>query len=203
MQAAQLLNGKPQGFPAIRRGMPPDEGALVLRARELDPETWTDIYQRYYQRIYSYLYYRLGRTEVAEDLTSTVFIEALERIGSFEYRGLPLISWLYRIAHNLAVSYLRRQKASASEPLGEEVPWRGALPEEQAERAATAREVNQALQVLTEDQRQVVLLKFVSDMSNAEVAQIMRKPEGAVKSLQHRALDSLRRVLGGEESNDR
>ncbi len=179
-----------------------DEAVLIQKAKDFDSEAWAQIYRRYYPKIYTYLHYRVGDVDLAEDITASVFLHAVERIKSFTYRGFPLSSWLYRIAHNQMVDHFRRKAKVATKPLTEELlAKRGGVPEEM-EGALVREDLSSALKNITEEQQQVVLLKFFGGLSNAEVARIIRKPEGAVKALQHRALASLRRILGTEGKNE-
>ncbi|MBI4759477.1 MAG: sigma-70 family RNA polymerase sigma factor [Chloroflexi bacterium] len=172
-----------------------DEVLLVDRLKRNDAGAWTQIYDRHYQQIYNYLYYQLRGASEAEDLAAEVFLRAIEAIGSYTPRGLPLVSWLYRIGHNLVVDHLRRQSRRDQLPLQESLVWdhesSGGLLESKIEKE----ELLRALQYLTVDQRQVLILKFVQEMDNSGVAQVLGKTEGAVKSIQHRALASLKRVL--------
>ena len=176
-----------------------DEASLVARAKDLDPGAWTDLYERYHARIFTYLRYRVGSDEVAEDIAATVFLEAVERIGSFTYRGVPVSAWLYRIAHNLAADHLRRNSRRPVEPLDDGVRASSTTPDDIVERDLARQDLAVALEALTDDQRQVVLLKFIGGFTGAQVAEILEKPEGAVKSLQHRALKALRRTLERED----
>ncbi len=173
-----------------------DERELIRRAQECDSQALADIYERYYQGIYSYIFYRVGDDSLAEDLTSEVFLKALEAIESYTFRGIPLSAWLYRIAANLVVDYFRRQPKQPNLPLEETKLFSNDNPAELLERGLTAGELRKALSKLTEEQKQVIILKFVNGLSNAEVAKVLGKTEGAVKSLQHRALASLARHLG-------
>ena len=178
-----------------------DEAILIQKAKDFDSEAWVQIYRRHYPKIYAYLRHRLGDVDLAEDIAASVFLHAVEAIGSFTYRGFSLSSWLFRIAHNQAVDHFRRKAKVKTEPLTEELVAKGGPVEEAMEEVLVREDLNLALRNITEEQRQVVLLKFFSGLSNAEVARIIGKPEGAVKALQHRALASLRRILGTEERN--
>ncbi len=179
-----------------------DEAILIQKARDFDSEAWAQIYARDYPRIYAYLYRRLGNIELAEDIAATVFLHAVERIGSFTYRGFSLSAWLFRIAHNQSVDHFRRKAKVATEPLTEELSIMEDTVQETVEKTVIREELSLALENITEEQRQVVLLKFFADLSNAEVARIMGKREGAVKALHHRALASLRHILKMEERNE-
>ncbi len=178
-----------------------DEAILIQKAKDFDSEAWTQIYRCHYPKIYAYLRHRVGDIDLAEDIAANVFLHAVEGIKSFTYRGFSLSAWLFRIAHNQVVDHFRRKAKVATEPLTEELPAKEAGVQEAMEGGLVREELSLALKNITEEQRQVVLLKFFGGMSNAEVAQIIRKPEGAVKALQHRALASLRRILGTEGRN--
>ncbi len=198
-----ILNGQAEArlarIAAAPRRRFRSEAALVDAARSLDTAAWSEIYDRHYDRVYAYLYYRFGRREVAEDLAADVFVRALSGIRTFSYRGTPLLAWLFRIAHNVAVDH--RKAASRRDMLDtpgldvEAAVAQGDLAEEAAQR----QDVRAALTRLTEDQQQVLFLRFYQGMSNADVAVVLRKGEGAVKALQVRALKSLRRLMGGSD----
>jgi len=169
-----------------------EEKGLIRRAKECDEAAWAEIYERHKQNIYRYIYYRVSNASLAEDLTQEVFLRALESIDSFAFRGIGLSSWLYRIARNLVIDHYRRQPERAELPLEEGLL---AAAEEDLGRQ---QELREALDCLTDEQREVVILRFVNGLSTAEVAQVLDKSEGAVKSLQHRALAALGRILKGE-----
>ena len=188
-RATQALEGEP---PA--RQAPDDEAQLIEAARRLSERAWAEIYQRHAQQVYSYIYFRLGDQHVAEDLAADVFVKAIAGIKGYVYRGTPLLAWLYRIAHNVTVDYRKaqaRRMQHRSDENAEEVQERGDPLGELDERS----DMLNAIRALTEDQQQVIILRFYHGMSNAEVSRVMGKPEGAVKALQTRGLRSLRRVL--------
>jgi RNA polymerase sigma-70 factor (ECF subfamily) len=168
------------------------EEALVLQAQARSPEAWALIYERHFGRIYSYVFYRLRDRELAEDLASQVFVEALVGIARYRYTGRPLLAWLYRIAHNITVDHVRRATRD---------PSRHQLPEEihggdSTEPLAQRADIANALARLRPEQQQVVILRFMEGLTSNEVAQVMSKSEAAVKALQVRALQTLRRELG-------
>ena len=175
----------------------PDDDALVARARKLDDEAWQIIFNRHYPRIYSYLYYRVGDADVAEDLSGEVFERAVKNIHRFKPRDGGLAGWLTRIAQNLAHDYYRRRKVRPPDPLELNEEWMstGDDPARNVLANEGAFYLYQALQKLTPDQRDVILLRFIAQMRTPEVAKTMNKTVGAVKALQHRALASLRREL--------
>ncbi|MBI2855559.1 MAG: sigma-70 family RNA polymerase sigma factor [Chloroflexi bacterium] len=179
--------------------LPSDEEELVQRARKLDSEAWVEIYQRHFPSIYAYLLRRTGDPAVSEDLASSVFLGALERIGSFNYRGVPLVAWLFRIAHNQLVDHWRRSEHLSNSPLPEQQSNPGSSPQEELELSLLRQDLQRALAKVTEEQRQVLLLRFIHGLGIKEIAYTLNKPQGAVKALQHRGLASLRRILSRGE----
>lgn len=173
-----------------------EEHDLIRRAQEYDPVAFGEIYERYYVGVYKYIYYRVGEQSLAEDLTMEVFVKAMEAIDNFSFRGVPFSAWLYRIASNLVIDHFRRQPVQPSLSLEEKLVAAVEHPTQVLESQFAHQALQKALSELTDDQQQVIVLKFVDGLSNLEVAQILGKTEGAVKSLQHRALASLGRVLG-------
>ncbi len=201
MRPAVYLEKAGTGILLDTQGELSDEAILIQKAKDFDSEAWAQIYRHHYPKIYAYLRHRVGDIDLAEDIAASVFLHAVEGIKSFTYRGFSLSAWLFRIAHNQVVDHFRRKAKAATEPLTEKLSAKGDGVQEAVEGALVREELSLALKNITEEQRQVVLLKFFGGMSNAEVARIIRKPEGAVKALQHRALASLRRILGTEGRN--
>jgi len=173
--------------------------ALVERAAH-DKAAFGELYERYVKRIYNYIYYRTGSAQDAEDLTARVFFRAMGHIESYTDRGVPFQAWLYRIAHNLTANWHRDQGRRkivsledyiASELIGD-APDRAVEDQEEIDRLRAV--VNR----LPEERQQLLTLKFVDGMSNAEIGQIMERTEGAIKSLYHRTLLALRDELQSE-----
>jgi RNA polymerase sigma-70 factor (ECF subfamily) len=175
-----------------------DEALLVRRAKQGDEAAFGEIYTRHHDAVYAYLYYRVNDVQVAEDLAGEVFVRLVAKMNKFTYRGRPILAWLYTIARNLLIDHRRRQAQSGTLALEEgwETPDPG--PPEVTQRGLTRDCLLRALQRLTEDQQRVLLHKLIEGRSNAEVAGLLGKTEGAIKSLQHRALDSLRRAVKEE-----
>ncbi len=176
-----------------------DEASLIERAKRYDQKAISALYERHAQSIYRYIYYRVGDVNVAEDLTADVFLKALEGLEGFTYRGIPFSAWLHRIAHARVMDYFRQQARRELLPLDERLLATGKGPQATIEARLDHEELQSAIAQLTTDQQQVIILKFVEGLSNAEVARILGKSEGAVKSLQHRALNSLQRIIRREE----
>ena len=171
---------------------------LVARAQAGDRVALEDLYLMHFDRIYSYLQMTTGNRHDAEDLTNQTFVKMLESIGRFQWRKAPFSAWLFRIAHNLAIDHFRSRRRWQPEEEPPEPPdadHRSA--EDEAMHAIGRRSMLEMIEDLSEDQQQVLMLKFVFNFSNGEAATILGKSEGAVKSLQHRALASLQRQLAG------
>ena len=169
---------------------------LVDRGKQGDRDALEELYLLHFDRIYSYLHMSVGNRHDAEDLTTQTFLKMLEAIGRFEWKAVPFSAWLFRIAHNLAMDHFRASKRVQPE---DEVPEPPGTEEASAEFHAL-HSIGKASMLdliagLSPEQRQVLTLKFVFNFANAEVATILGKTEGAIKSLQHRALASLQKQL--------
>ncbi|NPV85004.1 MAG: sigma-70 family RNA polymerase sigma factor [Anaerolineae bacterium] len=171
-----------------------DEQQIVLRATNGDAEAFTILYERYVHRIYNYLFYRTGNALEAEDLTARVFYRALGRIASYRHKGIPFSAWLYRIAHNLVANWYRDNSRKREVPLEEHGQMRTHVehPEVTIMQNFDNEKLIKAIRKLSPDRQQLIILKFVEHMSNAEIAVIMRRSEGAIKSFYHRTLIALR-----------
>jgi RNA polymerase sigma-70 factor (ECF subfamily) len=144
--------------------------------------------------IYRYVFSRVQDASVAEDLTAEVFVKALESLPAYEFKGSPIQAWLYRIAHARTVDYWRRQQRRQEIELEDTVPADGPLPPEVLDLEAQWVTAMNLVAQLTDDQQDVLILRFVGDLSLSEVARTLGKTTGAVKALQHRALASLARL---------
>lgn len=176
-----------------------DERTLVRRAIARDREAFGVLYDRHVVRVYRHLYYLVGNAAEAEDLTAQAFLQAWEAIDRYQIRGAPFISWLLRIAHNLGVSYLRSKKENAQLPETLEDRTSKRDPEELAHQQLQLEKIRQAILRLRDEQRQVILLRFVEDLDYPEVAQIVGKSVAAVRVIQHRALNALRKQIQQDE----
>jgi RNA polymerase sigma-70 factor (ECF subfamily) len=169
---------------------------LVERAQKGDREALEELYLIHFDRIYSYLQMTVGNRHDAEDLTNQTFVKMLERIGSFEWRKVPISAWLFRIAHNLAMDHFRAHRRwQPEEETPEPADSAELSAEEEAMQSIGRQSMLEMIEGLSPDQQQVLTLKFVFNFPNGDVATILGKTEGAVKSLQHRALASLQREL--------
>ena len=172
-----------------------DEEKLAGRAREGDQAAFAQLYEEHFDRIYRYVAIRIGDRIEAEDMTQQVFVNALHSISSFKWKGVPFAAWLFRIAHNQVVDYLRKKTRRTTVPLDESLISSDSNPQLMAEHNLDVEQLLLATRRLTEAQREVVSLRFAGGLSIAEVAKIMGKSQGAVKALQHSAIVALRRVL--------
>lgn len=174
------------------------EWQVVRRAQQYDDDALHELYETYYPKIYNYAFLQMGDVQAAEDLASDVMLKMLESIHKYNFRGLPFGAWVFRIARNRLIDLHRRRKRRGEVDLSETISGTLASPESMAERALERGQLQVALKHLTDEQRQVIVLKFIQGFDNRSVGRIMGRSEGAVKSLQHRALGALRRVLAQE-----
>jgi len=179
--------------------MSKDEARLIQRAKKGDPSAFAELYDRYQPAVYRYIFYRVDDVATAEDLTSEVFVRLVEKIARFTYRGRPLLAWLYTIARNLVTDYHRQAGRSLPLSFDDRLIADVTDPKETIEHRLTQHRLAVAIARLTEDQRQVILLKFVEGLDNETVARMLGKSIGAVKALQHRALAALRHILERNE----
>jgi RNA polymerase sigma-70 factor, ECF subfamily len=181
-----------------RSKAPPQEEVrrLVERAQRGNREALEELYLLHFDRIYSYLHMSVGNRHDAEDLTTQTFLKMLESIKRFRWQSAPFSAWLFRIAHNLAMDHFRAHRRWQPE---EDVPEPPGLAEPSAESQAMQSigraSMMEMIETLSAEQQQVLTLKFVFNFANAEVATILGKTEGAIKSLQHRALVSLQKKI--------
>jgi RNA polymerase sigma-70 factor (ECF subfamily) len=169
---------------------------LVERAQDGERDALEELYLLHFDRIYSYLHMSVGNRHDAEDLTTQTFLKMLEAIGRFRWRSAPFSAWLFRIAHNLAMDHFRAARRTQPEDEVPEPPGSEEVSaEEQAMHSIGRQSMLELIEKLSAEQQQVLTLKFVFNFPNAEVATVLGKTEGAIKSLQHRALVSLQKQL--------
>lgn len=172
---------------------------LVELAKGGRREAFGELYERYAEKIYSYVYFRTGNHHDAEDLTARVFFRAMAHIESYTERGVPFQAWLYRIAHNLVANWHRDQGRRRIIPLDEFIAsnMKSDAPDKQAEESEEREALKRAIRRLPEERQQLLALKFVDGLSNVEIGEVMDRTEGAIKSLYHRTLIALRDDLQG------
>jgi RNA polymerase sigma-70 factor (ECF subfamily) len=175
------------------------DSALLGRVKQ-DPQAFGVLYERYVRRIYNYVYYRTGNHHDAEDLTARTFHRALKHVPRYVDRGVPFSAWLYRIAHNVVANWHRDRSRRQVISIDDLV-----MPVRSVDNPATVAEEKDKQDMLLEvvrrlppERQQLLILKFVEQMSNAEIAGVMGRTEGAIKSLYHRTLVALRGELINE-----
>jgi RNA polymerase sigma-70 factor (ECF subfamily) len=207
-----MLKIRPWRRPANTQDLTQLSDTELVEVAKGNKEAFGVLYERYVEKIYRYIYYRTGNHHDAEDLTAGVFFRAMGHIESYTERGVPFQAWLYRIAHNLMANWHRDRGRRKIIPLEDFV--NAGLPYDAPDIATEDKEERDALlgavSRLPEERQQLLMLKFVSHLSNAEIGQIMDRTEGAIKSLYHRTLIALRedmetpsRGQGDAASNDK
>jgi RNA polymerase sigma-70 factor (ECF subfamily) len=166
----------------------------ILRAQQGHLDPLSAIYQHYHQSIFRYLYYRVGDQQTAEDLTSDVFLRMVRSLAGYRLQGIPFQAWLFRIARNIAIDHFRQHRAHPAVELPENQP-EPATTEQTIERRLTSERLQHALTQLHEEQRDVIVMRFVLGMNLAETAQTIHRSEDAVKGLQRRGLMALKENL--------
>jgi len=184
-----------EGDPTHRERQAPDDVQLLVERAKRDPEAFGELYDSHFDRIYAYIYRKTGDRQIAEDLTSETFMKALAHIQGYRYTGQPFAAWLYRIAANAVTDHFRSRRVTTSLDEGLQLPDRGTSPEEAALRLDDQQAVARAIQSLSPDQQDVILLRYSSDMKLRDIGQVIGKTEGAVKALMFRALNSLKGKL--------
>lgn len=180
--------------------VPPDEVTLVERAAHSDPEAIASLYDLYAPRIYNYIYHRLSDPITAEDLTGQTFLRMIEALRSDRGWRSSFSGWLFRIAHNLVIDHYRRRSQAEFSDLDDfpNIPAHDSDPYKAAAAILDSDALVRAINELTEEQAQVIALRFLEGYSITEVAAFMDKTEGAIKALQYRAVASLRRIMLGD-----
>jgi len=181
-----------------------DESLLVEQAKS-DLTAFGLLYEKYIQKIYNYIYYRTGNHHDAEDLTAKTFQRAMKHISRYEQRGVPFSAWLYRIAHNVVANWHRDQSRRKVIALDELVLYyqQRHSPEGLVEANEEKSELLKIIRRLPADRQQLLILKFVEEMSNEAIGQIMGRSEGAIKSLYHRTLIALRKKMSPKSEKPR
>jgi RNA polymerase sigma-70 factor (ECF subfamily) len=172
-----------------------EERLLVQRAIERDTAAFAQLYDKHVVRVYRHIYYMVNDNREAEDLTAQTFLKAWEAIDRYKERGAPFVAWLLRIAHNLTVSFLRakRDHSALDDTFVDSKMHRN--PEEALQQTTEEKSVRDAVLQLRDEQRQVIMLRFVEELDYREVAAMIGKSVPAVRVIQHRALGNLRKIM--------
>jgi RNA polymerase sigma-70 factor, ECF subfamily len=177
-----------------------DEQNMIRLSQAGDQEMFARLYDTYVERIYRYIYFRVADAEMAEDITSLVFLKVWEKIGTYQAGESPFMAWLYRIAHNAVIDHYRTRKVSISLDEANPIELSHADQiDEKLDLQVKSQQLREALQELTEEQQQVLVLKFVNGLSTLEIAQQLGKRQGAVRALQMRGLQTLAQYPGLQE----
>lgn len=160
--------------------------------------TLASLYDEYFNKIASYAFARLGERTAAEDIAGEVFLKALESLDSYKERGIPMQSWLFKIAHNLVIDYRRKEFKREIVPIESVQIEDDTNIQEVAEANAERERVSKALDQLTPEQRQVIELRFFGELTSEEAGQVLNKKSGAVRQMQSSALKILRTTLSSQ-----
>ncbi len=170
-----------------------DDSTFIEKAQKGDGEAFGKLYDAYVTRIYRFIFLRVGNRHDTEDLTQQVFMNAWQHVGDYEAKGFPFTSWLYRIAVNAVIDHYRTARSTQPlETVPEEIVAQPARFEEDLGHALDFNRIRTALVHLEEDQQNVILMRFVDDLTTREIAQALGKTEGAIRVIQHRALKLLK-----------
>jgi RNA polymerase sigma-70 factor (ECF subfamily) len=185
---------------ATRTGPPLlEEPHLIDQARSGDPQAFARLYDAYVERVARYVYFRVSDSKDMEDLVSQVFLKAWENLERYKTGSSPFLAWLYTIARNLVIDHYRTKKEVL--PLEEAIalPSDLAMPDEEAQTRFDLQAMRDALQFLSADQQQALILKYIAGLPNDSIAKIMNKQEGTVRGLQMRGLQTLARYMKEKE----
>ena len=169
----------------------PDERRLVQKAKAGDPEAFAQLYDAYVDSIYRYIYFRVSDDVLTEDLTSQVFLKAWEYLDRYQAGSSPYIAWLYTIARNLVIDHYRTKRDTVNLDDIVHIRAHEPSPDDEVQSRFEIQEMRAAIQYLTDEQQQVLILRFIAGLSTERVAEIMEKRESAIRALQMRALQSL------------
>jgi RNA polymerase sigma-70 factor (ECF subfamily) len=174
------------------------DDALIARATAGDEGAFARLYDTYYDRVFRYVLYRVGRVEDAEDLAQKVFLQAWRALGRYHRTEAPFVAWLLTIAHNSTVSFFRSQRPADTLEFDvvDRSPWHD--PDTTLESRYEQERIRKAILELSSDQQQVVTMHFLEDFGYPDIAAALGKSEGNVRVIQHRALQQLRKFLGKE-----
>lgn len=166
-----------------------------MEARRANETVLATLYEEYYDKITRYAYTRIGNKTDAEDIAGEVFLKALESLKSYKERGIPMQAWLFKIAHNLVVDYLRKMSKHKTVPIDTVPVEADTNPVTVAEKNIELERVNRAMEQLTREQREVLGLRFLGGLTSREAGSILNKSDGAIREMQRAAMEKLRKLL--------
>ena len=179
----------------------PDERHLVEQAKAGDAEAFGQIYGACVDRVYRFIFFRVSDVPTAEDLTSQVFLKAWQNLGRYHPNG-PILAWLYAIARNTVIDHYRTFKQTVSLDEAAPIAARDDKLDEVVEFQFEMSSLQESMQYLTEEQQEVLILKFIAEFDTAQIAKKMGKSEGAIRALQMRALQALAKVMVKDEKEE-
>ncbi len=172
------------------------EEKIIEAARRGDSGSFDELYSHYVPPIYRFIYMKVTHREEAEDLTHDVFMSAWQNLHRYRIEGFPFSSWLYQIARNRVIDYYRLKRTAVSlDDAKARLVKAESFVEEGIDRELSVDRVKRTLENLTNDQQDVIIMKFIEDLSNTEIAAALEKSEGAIRLIQHRALNELKRLI--------
>ena len=173
-----------------------EEELLIKKAQDGDSQAFGQIYDFYLPKIYRFVFIKVSNRGEAEDLTQEIFLSAWQNIKGFQFQGFSISSWLYRIAYNEVIDFYRTRKQHETiEALPEDILAELPKTDQNLDRALEIKKIKIVIQKLESDQQNVLIMKFVDELSNKEIAQVLDKSEGAIRVIQHRALKQLKSYL--------
>ena len=178
-----------------------NEKRLVEQAKSGDAEAFGKLYDAYVDRVYRYIFFRVSDVPTAEDITSQVFLKAWQNLGRYQPKG-PILAWFYAIARNTVIDHYRTYKQTVSLDAAAPLASKDDKLDDWVESKSDMNKVQESLQYLTEEQREVIVLKFIAEFDTGQIAGRMGKSEGAVRALQMRALQTLSKVMKKEDEEE-
>lgn len=174
-----------------------DDNQLIIQAKDGDAESFGELYERNVNAVYRFLYARLDNSMDAEDFTEEVFLRAWNSLSGYHERGVPFLAFLLIIARNVLIDHYRRNGRSPQQVTIEDIQLKDTNPDPDELTAMNLKhqEIHQALGQLRDDYQEVLVLRFLNDLSPNETAQVMKRSTGAVRVLQHRAIAALRKTM--------
>jgi len=161
-------------------------------------EELANLYEEYFDKIAHYIFIRINDQKEAENLASETFLKALKSLDSYQERGIPMTAWLFKIAHNLVVDYIRKMAKRRTVSIDSVVLRDDNDPADTAEKSIEFERIKYAMKQLTSEQREVINLRFFGGLTSREVGNILDKSDGAVREMQRVALEKLRGIIGVE-----
>lgn len=171
---------------------------LIARACQDDVAAFGEIYDLFLDKVYHFVYFRVGSREDAEDLTEQIFLKVFKNLKNYHSDGAPFAAWLFRIARNHLTDHYRRRRSQVPLAAAAEVADNQPSPEELTQRQMDQEAVATAIRKLPDNYQEIIILKFIEERENEEISQILQKPVNHVRVLQSRALAKLRQLLNNE-----